>query len=40
MTAAAVLIMKDDGRPSNKRKDVQLEDEPCRLYRTAPDLED
>jgi hypothetical protein len=40
MTVAAALIMKDGDHPYNKRKDARLEDEPCRLCRTAPDLED
>ena len=40
MTAAAALIMKDAGRPYNKRKDVLLAEELYLLYLMAPDLED
>jgi hypothetical protein len=40
MTAAAALIMKDGGRPYNRRKDVLLAEELYQLYRTAPGLED
>jgi len=39
MTVAAALIMKDGGRPSNKRKDVLLAEELYQLYQMAPDLE-
>ncbi len=40
MTVAAALIMKDDGRPYVRRKDVLLAEELYQLYQTAPDLED